>query len=92
MLNGKSLLITGGTGSFGREAIKTVLSDFPGVARVVVYSRDELKQFEMQQDPELQALDTDRKLRFFIGDVRDKPRLMRALDGGDQFRQACLDV
>ena len=57
MLNGKSLLNTGGTGSFGREAIKTILSDFPGVARVVVYSRDELKQFEMQQDPELQALD-----------------------------------
>ena len=91
MLNGKSLLITGGTGSFGREAIKTVLSDFPGVARVVVYSRDELKQFEMQQDPELQALDTDRKLRFFIGDVRDKPRLMRALDGVDVvFHAAAL--
>ena len=69
MLNGKSLLITGGKGSFGREAIKTVLSDYPGVARVVVCARDEFKQFEMQQDPELQALDGVDRVRQTCVDV-----------------------
>jgi UDP-N-acetylglucosamine 4,6-dehydratase len=91
VLDGKSVLITGGTGSFGREATKTLLREHPGVARVIIYSRDELKQFEMQQDPELQELDRDKKLRFFIGDVRDKSRLMRAMDGVDVvFHAAAL--
>ena len=49
MLNQKSILITGGTGSFGRAFVKTVLARYPGVKRVVVFSRDELKQYEMSQ-------------------------------------------
>lgn len=49
MLNDKSVLITGGTGSFGKAFVKTVLARYPGVRRLVVFSRDELKQFEMQQ-------------------------------------------
>ncbi len=79
MLNGKSILVTGGTGSFGRAFIKSVLTKFPDVQRVVVYSRDELKQFEMAQLPEYQS----RVMRFFIGDVRDQNRLRRAMEGID---------
>lgn len=80
MLNGKSLLITGGTGSFGRAFVQRVLETYPEVARLVVFSRDELKQFEMQQ-----VLSTERyrALRYFIGDVRDESRLKRALHGID---------
>jgi UDP-N-acetylglucosamine 4,6-dehydratase len=80
MLNGKSLLITGGTGSFGKKFIETVLNDYPEVERVVVFSRDEFKQFEMSNLPQFQG---SKKLRYFIGDVRDKDRLMRAFDGID---------
>src|ERR1700690_4319844 len=80
MLNGKSILVTGGTGSFGKKFIETILSKYPQVERVVVYSRDELKQFEMaQQFPDT----TYRQIRYFIGDVRDKERLIRALEGID---------
>ena len=50
MLNGKSILITGGTGSFGRKFTETVLREFPRVNRLVIFSRDEMKQFEMEQD------------------------------------------
>lgn len=72
--------MTGGTGSFGKKFIKTVLEEHPEVSRLVVYSRDELKQFEMSQDfPE----EKYRQLRYFIGDVRDKDRLMWALEGID---------
>jgi UDP-N-acetylglucosamine 4,6-dehydratase/5-epimerase len=77
MLNNKYILVTGGTGSFGKAFIKTVLKRFPDVKRLVVYSRDELKQFEMQQEfspAEYPAM------RYFIGDVRDKERLRRALE------------
>lgn len=72
----RSILITGGSGSFGRQFVKTLLArgDFD---RIVIYSRDELKQFEMGQ--ELQ----DERLRFFIGDVRDFERLRYALKGVD---------
>ncbi len=49
MLNGKSILVTGGTGSFGKKFIETILREYPEIERVVVYSRDELKQFEMEQ-------------------------------------------
>jgi UDP-N-acetylglucosamine 4,6-dehydratase (inverting) len=80
MLNDKSLLITGGTGSFGHAFVKTVLARYPKIRRLVVYSRDELKQYEMCQqfpDTEYQAI------RYFIGDVRDEPRLRRALEGID---------
>ncbi|MEI8155487.1 MAG: UDP-N-acetylglucosamine 4,6-dehydratase (inverting) [Burkholderiales bacterium] len=80
MLNAKSVLITGGTGSFGRAFVATVLSRYPGVKRLVVYSRDELKQFEMAQvfSPRVYP-----GLRYFIGDIRDQSRLMRALEGID---------
>ncbi|MFZ5981805.1 MAG: UDP-N-acetylglucosamine 4,6-dehydratase (inverting) [Candidatus Zixiibacteriota bacterium] len=80
MLSGKSILITGGTGSFGKAFVQTVLKKYQDIQRIVVYSRDELKQFEMNQSlPE-----TDRrKLRFFIGDVRDKERLLRAMERVD---------
>lgn len=78
MLNKISILITGGTGSFGKAFVKTVLERFPNIKRLVVFSRDELKQFEMaQQFPESKYP----ALRYFIGDVRDEPRLRRALEG-----------
>ena len=72
----RSVLVTGGTGSFGRAFISRILGD-ASVERVVVLSRDELKQTEMAQEY------TDPRLRFFIGDVRDRDRLMRAMDGVD---------
>src|SRR5690606_28279901 len=77
ILDGRSILITGGTGSFGRRFVRTVLSRTQA-RRVVVYSRDELKQFEMRQE-----FGDDPRLRFFIGDVRDAERLRRAFDGVD---------
>lgn len=80
MLNKKSVLITGGTGSFGKMFVKTILENYPEVKRVVVYSRDELKQFEMDQ---LYPHDKYPQLRFFIGDVRDYARLKRACQGID---------
>ncbi|MDC2984980.1 UDP-N-acetylglucosamine 4,6-dehydratase (inverting) [bacterium] len=71
------LLITGGTGSFGKAFINRVLNEFPEIQRVVIYSRDELKQWELQQlFPESKYP----QLRFFLGDVRDKDRLRRALE------------
>ena len=76
----QSILITGGTGSFGKAFVRTVLDHCPKIKRLVVYSRDELKQFEMAQDfPEHKYP----ALRFFIGDVRDKERLNRAMEGID---------
>lgn len=76
MFNDKSILITGGTGSFGKKFIKTVLTRYKP-RRVIVYSRDELKQFEMQQEFDSPAM------RYFIGDVRDGPRLKQAMRGVD---------
>ena len=80
MLNGASILITGGTGSFGKAFVKTVLDRFPGVRRLVIYSRDELKQYEMAQ---LYPKERYPQVRFFIGDVRDEKRLWRAMEGID---------
>jgi UDP-N-acetylglucosamine 4,6-dehydratase len=80
MLNKKSILITGGTGSFGKAFVRTVLNKFPEIRRLVIYSRDELKQFEMSQD--LSEADYP-ALRYFIGDVRDAERLHRAMEGID---------
>jgi len=80
MLSNKSILITGGTGSFGKAFVRTVLKRFPDVRRLVVYSRDELKQFEMAQ---VYSPSRHEGLRYFIGDVRDEPRLRRALEGVD---------
>lgn len=79
MLSGKSILVTGGTGTFGRGFVRTVLRGYPDVARVVVFSRDELKQVEMAQEPDF----ADPRVRFFIGDVRDGDRLRRAMEGID---------
>lgn len=80
MLNRKSILITGGTGSFGKMFVKTILEQYPDVKRLVVYSRDELKQFEMAQ---LYPESKYPQVRFFIGDVRDGARLKRACEGID---------
>ncbi|HMZ38560.1 MAG TPA: UDP-N-acetylglucosamine 4,6-dehydratase (inverting), partial [Leptospiraceae bacterium] len=80
MLNQKSILVTGGTGSFGKRFVGTILKQFPDIKRLVVYSRDELKQFEMAQEfPESQY----KQIRYFIGDVRDKERLSYAVEGID---------
>ena len=81
MLNNKSILITGGTGSFGKKFIKTILTQYPDVKKIIVYSRDEFKQFMMANMPEFKPHEV--KLRFFIGDVRDKERLMMAMEGVD---------
>ena len=80
MLNGKAVLITGGTGSFGKAFVRHVLERYPDIARLVVFSRDELKQFEMQQ---VFSPDRHRALRYFIGDVRDEQRVRRAMQGID---------
>jgi UDP-N-acetylglucosamine 4,6-dehydratase/5-epimerase len=80
MLSERSILVTGGTGSFGKKFIETIICNYPNVRRVVVFSRDELKQFEMSQ---LYPSSKYPQLRFFIGDVRDKERLYRAMEGID---------
>lgn len=80
MLNGKRILVTGGTGSFGKKFIETVFKKYPDVKRVVVFSRDELKQYEMAQ---MYPLNKYPQIRFFIGDVRDGERLRRACEGID---------
>lgn len=77
ILKGKSILVTGGTGSFGRRLVHRVL-DGHDPARVVILSRDELKQYDLAAE-----LGEDRRVRFFIGDVRDAKRLWRAFDGID---------
>lgn len=79
MLNNKTILITGGTGSFGKKFIKTILDKYKP-KKVIVYSRDELKQFDMQQEfPDSQGS----PMRYFIGDVRDYHRLKMAMTGVD---------
>lgn len=78
MLNDKSILITGGTGSFGKAFTKYVLENY-NPKKIIIYSRDEFKQFIMQNEFKEHAA----KLRFFIGDVRDKERLTRAFEGVD---------
>ncbi|TSA48465.1 MAG: UDP-N-acetylglucosamine 4,6-dehydratase (inverting) [Nitrosomonadales bacterium] len=76
MFNDKSILITGGTGSFGKKFIRTVLDRY-NPRRIIVFSRDELKQFEMQQEFDTPAM------RYFLGDVRDGQRLVQAMRGVD---------
>lgn len=83
MLTGKTILITGGTGSFGKVFTRTLLEKYD-VGKIIIYSRDEYKQFVMQKDLENRySKDKTSKLRFFIGDVRDKDRLYRAFKGVD---------
>jgi UDP-N-acetylglucosamine 4,6-dehydratase (inverting) len=80
LLKESSILVTGGTGSFGKKFIATVLKRYPEIKRLVVFSRDELKQYEMAQEFPPEKF---RQLRYFIGDVRDLDRLRRALEGID---------
>ncbi len=83
MLKGKTILVTGGTGSFGKTFTRILLEKYD-VGKIIIYSRDEYKQFVMQKDLEsLYDNDKSSKLRFFIGDVRDKDRLYRAFKGVD---------
>ena len=77
-ISNSSILITGGTGSFGKAFASRILNDYPNIKRLVIFSRDELKQWEMQKHfPE----DKFPQIRFFLGDIRDKSRLTRALEG-----------
>jgi UDP-N-acetylglucosamine 4,6-dehydratase len=76
MFNHKNILITGGTGSFGQKYVKTILERYQP-KKLIIYSRDELKQFEMQQTF------NGHEMRYFIGDVRDKERLVQAMKGVD---------
>ena len=80
MLENKSILITGGTGSFGKAFTGTILERYPNIKRLVIYSRDELKQFEMEQQFSASEYPG---MRYFIGDVRDLDRLKRAMEGID---------
>lgn len=79
-LNEKSILVTGGTGSFGKEFIRTIIERYPNIKRVVVYSRDELKQFEMSQVFSQQKYPF---MRYFIGNIRDEDRFKMACEGID---------
>ncbi len=79
MLNGKNILITGGTGSLGKKLIQTILHEYKP-ARLIVFSRDELKQFEMAQRWDVRKHPS---IRYYLGDVRDKERLMMAFKGVD---------
>ena len=80
MLNKKTILVTGGTGSFGIKFTSTILKKFPKIKKIIIFSRDELKQLKMSQKIEKKHQE---KMRFFIGDVRDKARLVMALNGVD---------
>lgn len=78
MLNGKTILVTGGTGSFGNKFIERVLTKYKP-RKIIIYSRDEYKQYQMQK----KFLKHEDSLRFFLGDIRDKDRLYRAFEGVD---------
>lgn len=80
MLNNKTVLITGGTGSFGKQFLKTILNEYPKVKKIIIFSRDELKQFELKQKYPHKDFP---QLRFFIGDVRDRQRMIQACEGVD---------
>lgn len=80
MFNNKSILITGGTGSLGRSLTKRILDNHPSLNKLIIYSRDEQKQFQMEQDFPISKFP---QLRYFIGDVRDYSRLLRALQDVD---------
>ena len=84
MLNGKVILITGGTGSFGKKCTEIILKRYKP-RKLIIFSRDELKQFEMEQEFPISKYDC---LRFFLGDVRDKVRLNRAFHGVDYIIHA----
>ena len=77
MLNNKNILVTGATGSFGKAFVKTIIKKYHNIKKIVIFSRDELKQFDMrEQFPQEQ-------MRFYIGDVRDSERVQQAFRGVD---------
>ena len=80
MLTNKNILITGGTGSFGKTFTKMTLEKF-NPKKIIIFSRDEMKQWTMAE--EFQQLDPEGKIEYMIGDVRDKERVHRAMDGID---------
>lgn len=82
MLNNSTILVTGGTGSFGRQFVQMTLKRF-NPKKIIIYSRDEMKQYQMERD-----FGGDKRLRFFLGDVRDKERLYRACNGVDYLIHA----
>jgi len=82
MFNNKTILITGGTGSFGHAFVPMTLAKY-NLKKIIIYSRDEMKQWEMAK-----LFEGDDRVRFFIGDVRDKERLSRALNGVDYVLHA----
>ena len=77
MFNDKVIFLTGGTGSFGHKFVKMTLEKY-NPQKLIIFSRDEIKQWEMAK-----FYSDDKRVRFFIGDVRDRERLYRALDGVD---------
>lgn len=79
-MNGKSILITGGTGSLGKQLVKRIYGQYPDIKRLVIYSRDELKQYEMSLEYPKSEYPS---LRFFIGDIRDEARFKRACENID---------
>ncbi len=79
-MNKKRVLITGGTGSFGKKFIETILANYPDVKNIIIYSRDELKQSDLKQKYPQKDYP---QLRFFIGDVRDRERLIQASENVD---------
>ncbi len=85
MLNNKTLLITGGTGSFGKSFTRYVLNKYKKIKKLIIFSRDELKQYEMQKSFSKKELD---KLRFFLGDIRDRNRLETAFEDVDYIIHA----
>lgn len=80
MLNNKTVLVTGATGSFGKEFVSTIYKKFPKIKKLIVFSRDELKQSEMR---EMYSEKKNSSLRFFLGDIRDEKRLIRAAKNVD---------
>ena len=85
MLNNKSILITGGTGSFGKSFVKIITKKFKKIKRLIIFSRDELKQFEMER---LYPKNKYPYMRFFLGDIRDQERIMSAVEGVDYLIHA----
>ncbi|MDC0329021.1 UDP-N-acetylglucosamine 4,6-dehydratase (inverting) [Candidatus Pelagibacter sp.] len=80
MFDNKTILVTGGTGSFGKRFTSIILKRYPKLKKLIIFSRDELKQFHMSQEIDKKY---HHKMRFFLGDVRDKDRLMTSLNGVD---------
>ena len=85
MFNGKVILITGGTGSFGKKYTEVLLKKYKP-KKIIIFSRDELKQYEMQQEYQNDCM------RYFLGDVRDPERLDQAMNGVDYVKDYTLNI